>query len=50
MAEELASRPGSVKPDHDEQRERWLMPQDEVLTWRLRAEVAGAWLQEAAEK
>jgi hypothetical protein len=29
-----------------EQRERWLIQQDEVLTWRLRAEVAEAQLQD----
>jgi hypothetical protein len=29
-----------------EQRERWLVQQDEVLTWRLRAEAAEAQLQE----
>jgi hypothetical protein len=29
-----------------EQRERWLAQQDEVLTWRLRAEAAGTHLQE----
>lgn len=30
-----------------EQRERWLVQQDEVLTWRLRAEAAEARLKES---
>jgi hypothetical protein len=33
-----------------EQRERWLSQQDEILTWRLRAEAAEAQLQEIREK
>jgi hypothetical protein len=33
-----------------EQRERWLGQQDEVLTWRLRAEVAEIQLQKFKEK
>ncbi len=33
-----------------EQRERWLLRQDEVLTWRLRAETAEAQLQERKGK
>jgi hypothetical protein len=32
-----------------EQRERWLSQQDEVLTWRLRAEAAEIQLQELKE-
>lgn len=33
-----------------EQRERWLIQQDETLIWRLRAEVAETQLQEIKEK
>jgi len=33
-----------------EQRERWLSQQDEVLTWRLRAEAAEIQLQELKER
>src|SRR6266571_7868878 len=33
-----------------EQRERWLSQQDEVLTWRLRAEAAETQLQKSKEK
>lgn len=33
-----------------EQRERWLSQQDEVLTWRLRAETAEAHLQDLQAK
>ncbi|MBO0782467.1 MAG: hypothetical protein J2P37_26945 [Ktedonobacteraceae bacterium] len=33
-----------------EQRERWLIQQDEVLIWRLRAEAAEAQIQERKAK
>jgi hypothetical protein len=33
-----------------EQRERWLVQQDEVLTWRLRAEAAESQIQALKEK
>ena len=32
-----------------EQRERWLVQQDEMLTWRLRAEAAEVQLQQGKE-
>jgi len=33
-----------------EQRERWLSQQDDVLTWRMRAETAEAQLQELQQR
>lgn len=38
--------PDEAERQFSEQRERWLVQQDEVLTWRLRTEVAEAQLQE----
>lgn len=47
--EALVERLMSMERTHAETRERWLSQQDEVLTWRLRAEVAEARLVQEAE-
>lgn len=44
--EALVGRLITAERTLSEQRERWIGQQDEVLTWRLRAEVAEAQLQE----
>ena len=43
--EALVERLLAVERTFAEERERWLMQQDEVLTWRLRAEAAEARLR-----
>ena len=44
--EALVERLLAVERTYAEQRERWLLQQDEVLTWRLRAEAAEARLRQ----
>jgi hypothetical protein len=44
--EALVGRLITAERTLSEQRERWIGQQDEVLTWRLRVEVAEAQLQE----
>jgi hypothetical protein len=43
--EALVERLFAVERTFTEERERWLMQQDEVLTWRLRVEAAEARLR-----
>ncbi len=45
--EVLVDRLIAVERLHAQERERWLTQQDEVLTWRLRAETAEARLKES---
>ena len=45
--EVLVDRLIAVERLHAQERERWLTQQDEVLTWRLRAEIAEARLKES---
>jgi len=45
----LVERLLAVERLHAQERERWLAQQDEVLTWRLRAETAEARLAQEAE-
>ena len=47
--EALVERLLAEEQAYAEQRERWLLQQDEVLTWRLRAEAAEARLAQEAE-
>ncbi len=47
--EALVERLMNTERTYAEARERWLSQQDEVLTWRLRAETAEARLAQAAE-
>ncbi len=47
--ETLVERLLAEEQTYAEQRERWLKSQDEVLTWRLRAEAAEARLAQEAE-
>jgi hypothetical protein len=44
--EALVERLIAVERLHAQERERWLSQQDDVLTWRLRAETAEARLKE----
>jgi len=44
--ETLVERLLAVERTYAEERERWLLQQDEVLTWQLRAEAAEARLKE----
>jgi hypothetical protein len=44
--ETLVERLLTVERLHAQERERWLLQQDDVLTWRLRAEAAEARLKE----
>ncbi len=48
--EALAERLITAERRGAEQRERWLSQQDEVLTWRMRAEAAEAQLQELQQR
>ncbi len=43
--EALVERLLAVERNWAEQQERWLVEQDEVLTWRLRAEAAEVWIK-----
>jgi hypothetical protein len=47
--EALVERLLAEEKMYAEQRERWLLQQDEVFTWRLRAEAAEARLKQATE-
>jgi len=47
--ETVVERLLAVEQLHAQERERWLSQQDEVLTWRLRAEAAEARLAQQAE-
>jgi hypothetical protein len=47
--EALVERLLAVERTAAEARERWLIQQDDVLTWRLRAEVAEGRLAQQAE-
>jgi hypothetical protein len=44
--ETLVERLLAVERTYAEERERWLLQQDEVLTWQLRAEAAETRLKE----
>jgi hypothetical protein len=48
--ETLVERLLTVERTSAEERERWLLQQDELLTWRLRAEAAEAQVQQAPEQ
>ena len=48
--EALAERLIAAERTMAEKRERWLSQQDEALTWRMRAEVAEAQLQELQQR
>ncbi len=48
--ESLAERLIATERTMAEQRGRWLGQQDEVLTWRMRAEAAEAQLQELQQR
>jgi len=48
--ETLVERLLSVERSLAEQRERWLVQQDEMLTWRLRAHTAEGQVQTLKEK
>jgi hypothetical protein len=48
--EALVERLITTERTVSKQRERWLIQQDEALTWRIRAEVAETQLQEIKEK
>src|SRR5258707_7621128 len=48
--EVLVDRLIAVERLHAQERERWLTQQDEVLTWRLRAETAEARLKESTRR
>jgi hypothetical protein len=43
--EALVERLLAIERTYAEQRERWLLQQDEVLTWRMRAETVEARLK-----